>query len=171
MITRAANLPLPAPRALAAFVLLCALPGPGLSAEARSSPAGGAASITLEPVPAPPPARTKRPVFVCRDEAGVVFADRPCGQVVEARSLNVFGPGPGEVASTVRKPAVAAVRPRVEPEPPAHDPPPGETRCVKLRRQLAALDDRMRTGYSARQAAWLWNRWRDLKAQIHEASC
>lgn len=171
MTTRAATLPLPACRTLVALALLGVLPGPGLSAEARSRPAGGAASITLEPVPASPPARTKRPVFVCRDDAGVVFADRPCGQVVEARSLDVFVPGPGEVASTSPKPAPAAVRPRVEPESSVQEPSPAETRCVRLRRQLAALDDRMRTGYSARQAAWLWNRWRDIKAQIHESRC
>lgn len=170
MTTGAATSPLSACRALVAFTLLGTLPAPGLSAEARSSPAGGAARITLEPVPTPP-ARTRRPVFVCRDDAGVVFADRPCGQVVEARSLNVFAPGPGEVASTTPKRAPAAVRPRVEPESPVQEPPPAETRCEKLRRQLAALDDRMRTGYSARQAAWLWNRWRDIKVQIHEARC
>jgi hypothetical protein len=29
----------------------------------------------------------------------------------------------------------------------------------------------MRTGYSAREAARLWNRWRDLKADIYADRC
>lgn len=171
MTTRIAAASPRAIRAIVALTVLCALPDPGLSAETRTSPAGGTASGVLEPVPTPPSVRSKRAVFVCRDRAGVVYADRPCGQVVEARSVDVLDPGPGQVASTARKPAPAAIRPRVEPEAAATREPPGETRCVKLRRQLAGLDDRMRAGYSAREAAWLWNRWRDLKAQIHEARC
>lgn len=172
MTTRIAPVLSPAIRAMLALMLLGALPAPDLSAETPTSPAGGAASIVLEPVPAAPlTVRSKRAVFVCRDGAGMVYADRPCGQVVESRSLDVRDPGPGQVASTTRKPAPAAVRPRVEPEPAAREAPAAETRCVKLRRQLAGIDDRMRAGYSAREAAWLWNRWRDLKAQIHEARC
>lgn len=161
----------PAIRAMLALTLLGAVPAPIPAAEMRTSPAGGAASIVLEPVPPPSSVRSKRAVFVCRDGAGVVYADRPCGQVVESRSLDVTDPGPGQAASTTRKPAAAAVRPRVEPEAAAHREPPGESRCISLHRQLARLDDRMRAGYSAREAAWLWNRRRDLKAQIHEARC
>jgi hypothetical protein len=29
----------------------------------------------------------------------------------------------------------------------------------------------MRTGYSAREAGRLWQRWRDAKARLHEANC
>lgn len=171
MITRTAAASSPAACATLALTLLGALAAPGLAAETHANPAGGTASIVLEPVPTPATVRSKRTVFVCRDGAGPVYADRPCGQVVASRSLDVRDPGPGQVASTVRKPAPAAIRPRIEPEPAAPDPSPGETRCVKLRKQLAALDDRMRAGYSARESAWLWNRWRDLKAQIHAARC
>jgi len=171
MNTRAAAAHSPAIRSLIALLLLGALPGSGLVAETPTNPAGGTASIVLEPVPTPASVRSKRAVFVCRDDAGLVYADRPCGQVVASRSLDVRDPGPGQVASTVRKPATAAVRPRAEPEPAVPNPSPGEARCLKLRRQLAGLDDRMRAGYSSRESAWLWNRWRDLKAQIHEARC
>lgn len=172
MTTRCGTALSPAMRAMCALILLCVLPGTGPAAETRTNPAGGTSSIVLEPVPAAPSAvRSKRAVFVCREGAGLVYSDRPCGQVVESRSLEVRDPGPGQVASTTRKPAPAAVRPRVEPEAAAQREAPGEARCTKLRRQLAGLDDRMRAGYSAREAAWLWNRWRDLKAQIHEARC
>lgn len=171
MTTRISTVLSPAIRAMLGLMLLGALPAPGHTAETRASRAGGAASSVLEPVPAPSTVRSKRAVFVCRGGAGMVYADRPCGQVVESRSLDVLDPGPGQVASTTHKPAPAATRPRVEPAAAARKEPPGETRCIKLRRQLAGLDDRMRAGYSAREAAWLWNRWRDLKAQIHEARC
>lgn len=171
MTTRCATTLSPVMRAIGVLIALCVLPSPGFSAEPGTNPAGGTASIVLEAVPAPSTVRSKRAVFVCRDGAGMVYADRPCGQVVESRSLDVLGPGPGQVASTARKPAPAAIRPRVEPEAASIREAPGEARCIKLRRQLAGLDDRMRAGYSAREAAWLWNRWRDLKAQIHEARC
>ena len=161
-------------RAIVACAVVC-LPGGVTAAEARTNPMGGGDSVVLEPVPAVPTARTRRPVFVCRDGAGVVFADRPCGQVVEARAIELSEPGPGKVSSTARRPPTAAVRPRVEPTArdasPAFAPTNASGRCSRLRAQLETLDDRMRSGYSAREAARLWNRWREIKAQMHEARC
>lgn len=157
--------------AVAVCVLAGAVPVAKVSAEARLNPAGGGDSVVLEPVSDPPPVRTRRAVFVCRDGASVVFADRPCGQVVETRALEVAAAGPGQVASTAHKPPVAAVLPRVDADRSAREPPPGDGRCRQLRSRLEALDDRMRTGYPAREAARLWNRWREIKAQLHEARC
>lgn len=158
-------------RAIVTFSLAGAVTVPALPAAAATNPSGGGASIVLEPVPAAPPARTTRPVFVCRDAAGVVFADRPCGQVVEARMLEVDERGAGAVFSTTPKPPTASVRPRAARERPAHGAASGDGRCFRLRSQLDAIDDRMRSGYSAREAARLWNRWREVKAQIHAARC
>ena len=171
MTTTAPHTPSPVLRAVAACGLACTMPAAHLAAESLANPTGGGASITLEPVPAPPRERARRPVFVCRDGAGVVFSDRPCGQVVEARVIEVLEPGPGQVATTARKVPTAAVRPRAEPVVPDHGPARADGRCARLRAQLEALDDRMRTGYSAREAARLWNRWREIKAQIHDARC
>jgi hypothetical protein len=158
-------------RALVICSVAGAVTGASLQATAATSPTGGGASIVLEPAPAVPPARTVRPVFVCHDGAGVVFADRPCGQVLEARMLEVDERGAGEVFSIVPKPPAAAVRPRGTRERPARGPGSGDGRCERLRSQLDAIDDRMRAGYSAREAARLWNRWREVKAQIHAARC
>ena len=149
------------------FALRC----PVHAGERPSNPSGGGDSITLEPVPTPTPGRIQRPVFVCRDGASVTFADRPCGPVVEARSIDIVEPGPGRVASTARKPPTAATKPRVQPVESAATPAPGEGRCGRLRDQLEAIDERMRAGYSAREAARLWNRWREVKAQLREARC
>jgi hypothetical protein len=46
-----------------------------------------------------------------------------------------------------------------------------DERCRKLRDERERLDDRMRAGYTAREAARLWNRWREVGAQIYAARC
>jgi len=46
-----------------------------------------------------------------------------------------------------------------------------ESPCTPLQRQLDELNDRMRTGYSAREAARLWKRWRDLKEKLRTTRC
>jgi hypothetical protein len=42
---------------------------------------------------------------------------------------------------------------------------------VTLERQLDELNNQMRTGYSAREAARLWDRWRDLKEKLRTTRC
>jgi hypothetical protein len=124
--------------------------------------------------PAPATAtRRSRPIFVCRDAVPVIFADRPCGQFAEARVLQVHEPGPGQVASVAHVPPVDSVKPRAEPRVAEAGPAPTarDERCRRLRAQRERLDDRMRSGYSAREAAQLWNRWRDVDAQIYAARC
>ena len=161
----------PGIRLIAACIVACARLCSVHADERPSNPTGGGDSITLEPVPAAARVRIQRPVFVCRDAESVTFADRPCGPVVEARALDIVEPGPGRVASTVRQPPTAATKPRVQPAERIAGPAPGEGRCRRLRDQLDALDDRMRAGYSAREAARLWNRWREVKARIRDARC
>jgi hypothetical protein len=52
-----------------------------------------------------------------------------------------------------------------------HDVEIAQARCGTLQGQLDAVDARMRGGYSAREAAQLWNRWRDLKERLRGARC
>jgi len=101
----------------------------------------------------------------------VTFSDRPCGPASEERSLQVQEPRPGGAASTVPAAAPAATLPRPQPEPQVDDPDAGDSRCRRLREQREKLDDRMRTGYSAREAAQLWNRWRSLNSEIYRSRC
>jgi hypothetical protein len=69
-------------------------------------------------------------------------------------------------------PPSAATRPRAEPSPRPDAPRAAPSnQCARLREQLETLDDRMRAGYSAREAARLWNRWRDLQSEIYAARC
>ena len=44
-------------------------------------------------------------------------------------------------------------------------------KCRKLEAAVAAIDSRMRSGYSAREAGRLWDRWREAKARLQEADC
>jgi hypothetical protein len=43
--------------------------------------------------------------------------------------------------------------------------------CGRLEDAVRKLDDRMRTGYSAREAGRLWGRWREARARLREAEC
>lgn len=137
-------------------------------------PTAGGGSVQAGPAPAKAPSRRTRPIFVCRVRGVVIFSDLPCGPAGEERSLRVAEPAPGGTAATAPAPPRAATRPRPEPRDPGT--PDSRTlsvddRCRRLRDQRDALDERMRTGYSAREAARLWNRWRELDAEIYAARC
>ena len=121
------------------------------------------------------PAATDRPVYVCRSATPVAFSDRPCGPLAEARLLRVHDPGPGHAPSIEPAPPGATTRPRTERRlaegTAATRPSTADSRCRKLREERERLDDRMRAGYSAREAARLWNRWREVDAKIYAARC
>jgi hypothetical protein len=122
------------------------------------------------PAPATP-TRRSRAVFVCRGAVPVIFADRPCGQFAETLVLQLHEPAPGRAASVVHAPPADATRPRTEPQARDASTTARDERCRRLRTQRERLDDRMRSGYSAREAAQLWNRWREVDAQIYAARC
>ena len=156
---------------LAACAATCAQVNSCLADSSAVSPTGGGASVRLEPVPRAVAARAPRPVYVCRDAIPVVFSDRPCGPVTERRSLDIFEPGPGQAATTIRLVPSASTRPRKQPIADELHPAGRDDQCKRLRDQLETLDDQMRSGYSAREAARLWTRWRAAKARIRDARC
>lgn len=118
---------------------------------------------------------TGRPIYVCTQAVPVVFSDRPCGPSAEARVLRVHDPGPGRGPSVAHEPTHEATRPKAGPvaEPRVAEAKPRATddRCRRLRDERERLDDRMRAGYSAHEAARLWNRWREIDRQIYAARC
>jgi hypothetical protein len=137
-----------------------------------ANPLGGGDSVALEPAPPPAQPLRRRPIFICQQGGVPVFADRPCGSTAVARNLVIDSPRPGGVATTTPPAPRAVTRPRVLPGPPdAAAAPQTETRCVTLQRQLDELNDRMRAGYSAREAARLWQRWRDTKERLRATRC
>jgi len=160
---------------LAALLLAFLWIGPGVAAgtphEAAASPLGGGAGATLEPVPAVP-AQRQRSVFVCRDAGTPTFSDRPCGPSAEPYAVMLDQHGAGRPSSITPEPARAIPQPR-SPSASAdlRTPDPKPARCDRLRRQLDALDERMRSGYTAREAARLWTRWRDLRAELRARKC
>jgi hypothetical protein len=127
-------------------------------------------SAALESASPAEPAR-QRAVFVCRDGGVPVFADRPCSSALQPRTLAVDVPAPGAVPSTTPPAPRATTRPRPQPDGRGGTGRTAETRCTTLQRQLDDLDDRMRAGYSSREAARLWNRWRELKGRLHAERC
>jgi hypothetical protein len=164
-------------RRLCLVLLLCA----GATARAAaapegdapvSSPLGGGETVTLEPVaPQSPPTR-RRSVFVCRGGAAPEYSDRPCSLLSESQVVAYSAPG--RVATTVPPAPVAGTRPRREParvDEAAVPTDPKPERCASIDRQIEAVDGRMRAGYSAREAARLWTRWRDLKEERRRTGC
>lgn len=137
-----------------------------------AGPLGGGQSVTLEPAPPPANPRRHRAVFVCQESGVPVFADRPCGSTNETRNLVIATPAPGAAASTRPPSPAASTRPRPAAERPSTAAVPApENACTKMQRQLDELNDRMRAGYSAREAARLWQRWRDTKERLRTGRC
>jgi len=144
---------------------------------AVDTPAGGGGSVVLEPVK-PRTQPTTRLVYSCVAPGLVTFSDRPCGPLPEVRELKVSTPAPAAAGAApelgkAREPAAAGRRNAPGRE--NADPDDGGTDdaaiCQKLQATLDNLDSRMRTGYSAREAGRLWERWREAKVRLREANC
>ena len=144
---------------------------------AVDTPAGGGGSVVLEPVK-PRTQPTTRLVYSCVAPGLVTFSDRPCGPLPEVRELKVSTPAPAAAGAALelgkaREPAAAGRRNAPGRE--NADPDDGGTEdaaiCQKLQATLDNLDSRMRTGYSAREAGRLWERWREAKVRLREANC
>lgn len=158
---------------LGAAGLACCLTAAGATSDPPvAGPLGGGQSVTLEPAPPPANPHRHRAVFVCQESGVPVFADRPCGSTSETRSLVIATPPTGAAASTRPPSPAASIRPRpAVPGPTTTAAPAAENACAKLQRQLDELNDRMRAGYSAREAARLWQRWRDTKERLRTGRC
>jgi len=137
-----------------------------------TSPLGGGESVSLEPVPPAAAPRRQRSIYVCQQAGVPVYTDRPCGSTSVERTLAVAPPAAGGAPSTsVPKPR-ASTKPRIERSDPAasRDRSAG-TRCESLQHELDQLNDRMRAGYPAREAARLWQRWREARDRLRAARC
>ena len=141
-----------------------------LQARFRPSPWAETAAPGVAP-PAGTRSRRQRAVFVCDDAGTPVFSDRPCGAAAQRRAVNVELPASGQATRTAAPVPHASTRPRVQPDGQRESAGTAEPRCAALRRQLDELDDRMRSGYSSREAARLWDRWRDLKSRLRAGRC
>jgi hypothetical protein len=158
---------------LAAGLACFACAAAAAAGDALDNPPRGGSSSAVDPAPARDSPRQKRAVYVCHDAGVPVFADRPCGAASAARVLTVeAGIEAGAPATTAPRPPKASTRPLPKQgrTADAGDRDSGQ-RCVALRRQLDDLDDRMRAGYSAREAARLWQRWRDARERLRTARC
>jgi hypothetical protein len=137
--------------------------------EARAEAAAARDDNPAIEAPLVAPASGRRPVFVCEDAGIPVFSDRPCGAALTPRTVSFAAPPAGAAVSTSPPAPRASTKPLPASERVAGDKTAG--RCAALRRQLEDLDDRMRTGYTSREAARLWNRWRTLKSRLRTERC
>jgi hypothetical protein len=143
-----------------------AIPPAAAAASAeRDDPPDSTAEVAAVPVTG------RRLVFVCEDAGIPMFSDRPCGAALAPRSVSFPVAPAGAAASTLPPPPRAGTRPRPQPVAARGPGDAAAGRCAALQRQLEELDDRMRAGYSSREAARLWNRWRDLRNRLRSARC
>lgn len=150
--------------------ILCADAAPVDGALTGTAPDGG--SVAPEATPPTAALRRHRAVFVCQDGGIPVFADRPCGAAAEARTLSVEISRAGAPATTALREPRATTRPLRSPKASTEAPQPAaDDRCAALQRQLDELNARMRSGYSAREAARLWQRWREARERVRVARC
>jgi len=147
-------------------------PADAVTSQAEAAtPSGGDGSSLLEQVETPPPTRRKRLVYACRDAATPVFSDRPCGASADAWRIDLPPTLASGAAPSTRAAAPAAATRPITARASGSDVAGPPNRCTRLEAQLAAIDARMRDGYSAREAARLWQRWRDAKAKLRAARC
>ena len=143
------------------------------AAAAGDSPATAAADTpAAAPTTAHATTRRHRAVFVCEDGGVPVYSDRPCAIASPSRAIAFETPAAGATFSTSPPLPRASTRPaptRAAPQPAPRQS--GASRCESLERQLGEVNSRMRAGYSAREAARLWQRWRGLKDRLHAARC
>jgi hypothetical protein len=154
-----------------ALTVPCALALP--DAQPAASSADGRA-VQLEPVPTGHLQIAHRQIFVCRDRTIAVYADRPCGELAMRRELVLRIPDVSAGRAPTTEPALpaAATKPRPEPEGAPRDPKAeARARCKQLDKALETVNEHMRTGYSAREAPRLWQRWRDAQERLHDAGC
>ena len=144
---------------------------PEVAAASPAYPLGGGGGGRLELAPPTEPSKPKRRVYVCRDAGTPVFTDRPCGLSARVHDIPITATASGGAVSLTPPEPGASTRPRVMPAPPDDAVTPDKARCAALRERLAAIDDQMRSGYSAREAARLWQRWRDARARLREQHC
>jgi hypothetical protein len=165
-----------APLIAAATLLLGPSP---LEASVARTPTGGGGAVVLEPVPARASPRTwRRVVFTCTSPGLVEFSDRPCGPLPVLHEVKLHAPAPaaasGAPATVVAPAPTASIRPaatNLSEDERANEAGRREQTCRRLAEAVRALDDRMRAGYPAREAARLWSRWREAKERLREAEC
>lgn len=164
---------------LAAFGIVLLAPGALAVPDAPRDAPPQAASPARELAPTLPDTVgrmrvARRDVFVCRERTVTIYADRPCGELALKRELVLRIPEPpaGKAPSTDAAPAVAATRPRTEPTADARAAKPdSRARCRQLNDAIETVNERMRAGYSARESARLWQRWREAHDRLREADC
>ncbi len=141
------------------------------------TPSSSGGSVVLEPVKqrAQP---TRRLVYSCVTPGHVIFADRPCGPASAVRELKVATPAPvatgaaPDLTRARQAPSASMRQASARDDAGASAEVDEHARaCQKLQATLDEVDARMRAGYTARESGRLWQRWREAKAQLHEANC
>jgi hypothetical protein len=115
--------------------------------------------------------RRTRLVYSCHDSSVPVFSDRPCSADAYARRIDLPPPSMSGAAPSTRPATPDATTRPIAAVTPRDERPRVADRCARLENQLAAIDARMREGYSAREAARIWQRWREAKAKLRAERC
>jgi hypothetical protein len=136
------------------------------------SPQGGGGAVVLEPAPARA-AVSRRTIFTCVAPRLVTYSDRPCGPLADTRELRTVTPPGAQIQATTARPEPSLAAPRRRDDAGGTIDPTlaSEQACARLEAAVAELDQRMRAGYSAREAGRLWARWREARTRLRDADC
>ena len=106
-------------------------------------------------------------IYRCTVNGIATFSDSPCGQdatpvTLASERISTFAPVPAAKVQMPKKPRRAAA------DVPATD---RRDRCVSIRAALRGIDDKLRSGYTAKQGIRLEERKRNLRKQARELKC
>lgn len=108
------------------------------------------------------------PIYRCTVNGVMTFSDSRCGAdaepvTLDSARLTTFAPVPAAKVD-IPKPRRRAV---AETEPPNNH----KDRCVSIRASIRSIDDKLRSGYTAKQGVRLDERKRSLRRQARELKC
>ena len=121
-------------------------------------------------------------VYECVVKGQRVLSDRPCGPEAQVRAVVVDRPDPRDVVQAQQRtqaaqagtpPAVyrSASTSTAGTTPAEPSEAANASACATVDREIAALNARMRQGYTSQEGEWMRQRWRDLQKRRAALKC
>jgi hypothetical protein len=124
-----------------------------------------------------PAAWAQSPIYRCKVDGVTVFADQPCASDAQSVTLDskwVSSYEPVPVAKVASPKRARTAKRRAANSAPAKNSAPAndkQARCTRLRTSLRDIEDKLRSGYTAKQGIRLEERRRTLRQQARDLHC
>jgi hypothetical protein len=116
-------------------------------------------------------------VYECTVNGQRVASDQPCGPGAQLRTLTVDHPDPSEVTAQQQRTWLAqqttddTSNSRANGSQAVDPAAANQSACAAVERQIAALNARMRQGYTSQEGEWLRAQWQALQKRRAELKC